>query len=247
MTDFDDDGGARVVAVFTHPDDAEIGAGATLAKWTADGREVTLVVVSDGEKGSQDPSRDRDELVRLRKEEVRAGAARLGVRDVEFLDVVDGEVENTPELRAAIALIVRRVRPRTVVCPDPTAWFFGDPNDTDHRAYFNHRDHRMTGEAVLDAVAPGAGNPHFFPEQLAEGLRPWDVPEVWLGPTLEANHVEDVTGFVQAKLEALACHASQLVEDQLKWFEDWIPADAAEEGKKIGAEAGESFRVLRFV
>lgn len=227
----------RVLAVFTHPDDAEIGAGATLAKWAAGGRDVTLVVVSDGAKGSQDPSRDRDALVRVRRDEVRAGAARLGVSAVEFLDVVDGEVENTPELRADLVRVIRRVRPRIVVAPDPTAWFFGNQ-------YYNHRDHRMTGEAVLDAVAPGAGNPHFYSEQLAEGLQPWDVPEVWLGPTMEPNHVEDVSGFVETKLSALGCHTSQLAEDQLKFFEQWIPAEAAEQGKKIGAEAGESFRVL---
>src|SRR5205823_8453535 len=129
-----DRGPERVLAVFTHPDDAEIGAGATLAKWAAGGRDVTLVVVSDGAKGSQDPSRDREGLVRLRRDETRAGAARLGVAGVEFLDVVDGEVENTPELRADLARVIRRVRPRIVVAPDPTAWFFGNE-------YYNHRDH----------------------------------------------------------------------------------------------------------
>ena len=227
----------RVLAVFTHPDDAEIGAGATLAKWAASGRDITLVVVSDGRRGSQDPARGGDELVRLRREEARAGAQRLGAVAVEFLDRVDGEVENDLALRADIARIVRRVRPRIVVTPDPTSWFFGNQ-------YYNHRDHRMTGEAVLDAVSPGAGNPHFFPEQLEGGLEVWNVPEVWLGPSVDPNHVEDVTGFVQTKIEALECHASQLADDQLGFFKEWIPTEAAEEGKKIGSEAGESFRVL---
>ena len=244
----EDDGGDRVLAIFTHPDDAEIGVGGTLAKWAAAGRAITLVVVSDGRKGSQDPGRDGDELVRLRKQEARAAAAVLGVSNLEFLDRIDGEVENDAALRADIARIVRRVRPRTVVAPDPTSWFFTNTEDpSDHRAYYNHRDHRMTGEAVLDAVSPGAGNPHFFPEQLAEGLQPWDVPEVWLGPTVEPNHVEDVSGFIQSKIESVECHASQLEDEQLGFFKEWIPAEAAAEGKKINAEAGESFRVLRFV
>lgn len=226
-----------VLAVYTHPDDCEISCGATLAKWAANGREIHLLVLTDGEKGSQDPARDRDALVATRRDEQRAGAARMGLAGVEFLDYVDGELENTPAVRTDIARLIRRLRPRAVVCPDPTAWFFGNQ-------YYNHRDHRMTGQATLDAIAPGAGNPHFFPEQLAEGLGPWDVPEVWLTPTLEPNHVEDVTGFLEAKLEALAKHESQLADNQLDFFERWIPVEAEEAGRKVGVTHGESFRVL---
>lgn len=226
-----------VLAVFTHPDDCEIACGATLARWAAAGAEVVVVVVSDGEKGSQDPAEDRRALVATRHEEARAAAAAMGAREVRFLDVVDGEVENTPALRAELVRTVREVRPARVLCPDPTAWFFGT-------GYYNHRDHRATGEAVLDAVSPAAGNPHFFPEQLADGLGVWKVRDVWLAPTLEPNHVEDVTGFVETKLAALACHASQLASDQLGFFREWIGREAAEAGARIGAEHGESFRVL---
>ena len=66
---------------------------------------------------------------------------------------------------------IRSVRPDVVCCPDPTAVFFGD-------AYVNHRDHRVTGWATLDAVAPAAGNPHYFPELTAEGLEVHQVQRV---------------------------------------------------------------------
>src|SRR5207249_9335098 len=106
--------------------------------------------------------------------------------DAEFFDFKDGELENTHDVRSQIARVIRRIRPGIVVCPDPTLWFYGV-------VYYNHADHRVAGIATLDAIAPGAGNPHFFPEQLGEGLGVWDVPEVWMAPTVEPNHREDVT------------------------------------------------------
>ena len=226
------------LAVFAHPDDPEIAAGATLAKWANEGREVTILILTNGDKGSQDPSQDCAELVRLREKEQRVAAARLGASDVEFLGFVDGELENTKELRARIVRVIRRLRPEIVVCPDPTAWFY-------ENVYYNHSDHRTTGAATLDAVSPGAGNPHFFPDQLADGLSVWDVPQVWLAFPLEPNRVEDVTGFVETKLAAVEEHASQLADDQLAFFREWIPGQAKELGRRIGTEHGESFRVLQ--
>jgi len=234
-----------VLAVYTHPDDCEISCGATLAKWSAEGRRIVVAVVTDGRRGSQDPEEDVEALIQTRRGEQRAGAKVLGASDVRFLDHRDGELENTQEVRADLARLIRQVRPRILVAPDPSIWFFSDPRDPTQHAYFNHRDHRMTGEAVLDAAAPGAGNPHFFPEQLAEGLQPWDVPEAWLAPTTEPNHTEDVSGFVETKIAALREHRSQLTDDQLAIFEEWIPTWARLQGKEIGAEAGEGFRVLR--
>jgi LmbE family N-acetylglucosaminyl deacetylase len=231
--------GEPVLAVFAHPDDPEIAAGGTLAKWAAAGRRVTLLLLTDGEKGSQDPAEDLGRLVALRREEQRNAAGRLGPGvDVDFFDLKDGELENTYDVRSQIARVIRRVRPEIVVCPDPTLWFYGD-------AYYNHADHRAAGIATLDAIAPGAGNPHFFPEQLGEGLQVWDVPEVWMAPTVEANHREDVTGFIETKIAALEEHGSQLGEDQLEFFRTWIPGQAEEDGRKIGVRHAEAFRVLR--
>jgi hypothetical protein len=72
---------------------------------------------------------------------------------------------------------VRELRPEIVLCPDPTAVFFGD-------GYFNHHDHRVTGWATLDAIAPAAGNPHYFPEHLRDGLEVHQVSSVYLSGTL---------------------------------------------------------------
>jgi LmbE family N-acetylglucosaminyl deacetylase len=200
-------------------------------------------VLTDGRRGSQDPGEDVEALILTRRREQDAGAALLGASEVRFLDYRDGELENTPDVRRDVVRVIRELHPAVVLTVDPTAWFFGDEKN----AYYNHRDHRMTGEIVLDAVAPAAGNPHFFPEHLAEGLKVWDVPEVWLAHTLEPNHTEDITGYVETKMAALEQHRSQLTDDQLAFFKQWMPVAAADAGKKIGVEAGEDYRVLRFV
>jgi LmbE family N-acetylglucosaminyl deacetylase len=225
-----------VLAVFAHPDDAEICAGGTLAKWAARGREIHLLVLTNGDRGSADPFRDRAELAATRRAETLAAAEVLGLARAHVLDIHDGELENTTEVRGTVVRWIRLVRAETVLTCDPTAWFFRD-------RYYNHSDHRRAGEIALDAVFPGAGNPHYFPEHLAEGLDVRQVHDVWLGWTNEPNHVEDVTGYFATAMAALAEHRSQ-VEDGIAYFQQELEREAREAGAEIGAEHGERFRVL---
>jgi LmbE family N-acetylglucosaminyl deacetylase len=225
-----------VLAVFAHPDDAEIACGGTLAKWAAAGRAVHLLVLTNGDRGSADATVDRAEIARVRAEETVEAARVLGASSAIVLDTSDGELENTHAVRAAVVRAIRELRPTTVVSCDPTAWFF-------ENRYYNHRDHRTAGEIALDAVFPGAGNPHFFAEQLDEGLAPWSVLDVRLAWTLEPNHHEDVTGHLDVKLRALAEHRSQ-VEEGIAFFDEWLPREAREAGERIGVEHAEGFRVL---
>jgi LmbE family N-acetylglucosaminyl deacetylase len=225
-----------VLAVFAHPDDAEICAGGTLAKWAAGGREVHLLVLTNGDRGSSDPWVDRVELAATRRAETEAAARILGLTSVQVLDVHDGELENTTETREAVIRRIRVVRAETVLSCDPSAWFFED-------RYYNHSDHRRAGEIALDAVFPGAGNPHYFAEHIAEGLDVREVHDVWLGWTNEPNHHEDVSGHFGAMMQALAAHASQ-VEDGIRFFEEMLEREAREAGAKIGVEHAESYRLL---
>ncbi len=225
-----------VLAVFAHPDDAEICAGGTLAKWAATGREVHLLVLTNGDRGSADPYRDREELAATRREETRAAARVLGLASAHVLDIHDGELENTTAVREIVVRRIRIVRAETVITCDPTAWFFGE-------RYYNHSDHRKAGEIALDAVFPGAGNPHYFPEHLAEGLDVREVQDVWLGWTNEPNHVEDVSAHFATAMAALAEHRSQ-VEDGIRYFQEELEREAREAGAEIGVALGERFRVL---
>lgn len=224
-----------VLASFAHPDDAEIAAGGTLARWAASGREVHLLVLTNGDRGSDDPGQDRADLARTRRVEQKAAAASLGLTGFRILPHPDGELANTAEVRGEIVGAIRRIRPSVVVTPDPSVWFLED-------RYVNHADHRTAGAATVDAVFPAAGNPHFFPEQLGEGLSTWRVPLVYLAWTDRPNTYEDVSGFMDRKLAAVAVHRSQV--SMLGYFDRWIPEDAVACGRSIGVEHAEAFRVL---
>ena len=150
----------------------------------------------------------------------------------------DGELANDELVRGEVVRAIRDLRPETVVACDPTAWFFED-------VYYNHADHRTAGAITLDAVFPGAGNPHFFAEHIAGGLEAWQVHDVWIAWTQGPNHREDVTGFMERKIAALREHRSQVEGGMLGYFEDWLQRDAEEEGRRIGAKHAESFRVLK--
>lgn len=226
-----------VLAVFAHPDDAEISSGGVMAKWCAAGREVHLLVLTNGDRGSDDPARDRAELAVTRRGETEAAAGVLGLASARVLDTPDGELANTAQVRAEVVRAARELKAETVLSCDPTAWFF-------ENRYYNHSDHRTAGVIALDSVFPGAGNPHYFAEHLSEGLEVWSISDVWLGWTNEPNHHEDITGFLPVKLAALAEHRSQVEGDGIAFFDEWLPKEAEEAGRLIGVEHAESFRVL---
>ena len=225
-----------VLAIFAHPDDAEICAGGALAKWAATGREVHLLILTNGDRGSGDPRASRGELAATRRRETEEAAEVLGLASARVLSTHDGELENTSILREAVTRRIREVRAETAVSCDPTAVFF-------ENRYYNHSDHRTAGWIALDSCFPGSGNPHFFSEQLGEGLKTQDVFDVWLGWSNEPNRTEDVTGFFDVKIQALARHASQLTEG-IRFFDEFLRKDAVRAGETIGVEHAEEFRVL---
>jgi len=224
----------RALAVYAHPDDPEVSCGGTLARWAVAGAEVHVVIATLGEKGSPDPGTDPDELARLRAAEVAAAAEALGVVGVEQLGHPDGELDRAPGLRAEVVAAVRRVRPDVVVCPDPTATFFGD-------GYVSHVDHRAIGWACLDAVAPMSPLPLYFPE----AGPPHAVETALLSGTLEPDVWVDVEDALEAKAAAMRCHRSQLggVGAEL---DDLVRARAQDEGRPAGLAAAEAYRRLRF-
>src|SRR5947209_15081100 len=98
----------RVMVITAHPDDSEFGAGGTVARLAKDGREVTYVIATNGNKGSGDRSMTPDRLATIRAEEQRNAARALGVARVEFLGYPDCELEDTRDLRRDITREIRR-------------------------------------------------------------------------------------------------------------------------------------------
>jgi LmbE family N-acetylglucosaminyl deacetylase len=231
---------ARALAVYAHPDDPEISCGGTLARWSASGADVRLLLLTRGEKGSSDPAAEPRALAAQRADEVAAAARVLGLAGHEQLDVADGELDNTATLRARVVETVRRVRPDVVVCPDPTAVFFGD-------TYFNHHDHRVAGWMTLDAVSPAAGSPLYFPEAGPAHA----VELVLLSGTLEPNVWVDVEATLDTKIQALLCHRSQLRAAAFgheggtaEWLGGVLRQRAEEAGGQAGVRYAEGFRRL---
>ena len=186
----------RALAVGAHPDDAEFGAGATLAKWAAAGAHVNIMVLTDGSKGSWDPSVKPADLKLTRAKEQVEAARRLGAAGVVNLGFADGELEYSMELRAQVCEQIRLQRPQAVLTHDP--W----------RPYLWHPDHRVTGWAVVDGIV-AARDPLFFPEQLKRGLQPHRPRVLLLWAADQPDHWEDATGFTERKTEALLAHSSQ--------------------------------------
>jgi LmbE family N-acetylglucosaminyl deacetylase len=224
----------RVLAIYAHPDDPEISAGGTLARWADGGAVVHVVVTTRGDKGTNDPDADLEALTRLRIEETAAAAKVLGVAQTHHLDHADGELPDDRALRLELVRLIRTIRPDAVCCPDPTSVFFAD-------SYINHRDHRVTGWATLDAVAPASGNPHYFPELAAEGLTTHQVRTLYLSGTFEPNVWIDIETTLERKIEALFRHASQLVETG-DWFRDFLRQTAIDAGRVAGVQYAEAFR-----
>lgn len=223
----------RVLAVYAHPADADVSCGGSLARWASSGAEVHLLVCTRGDKGTTDPGTDPRTLAERRETETAAAAAALGVTAWHGLGHLDGEIEDDRSLRGELVAWVRRTRPDTVCCPDPTAVLFGDH-------YVNHRDHRVVGAATLDAVAPAAARPLYFPELGT----PHQVTQLLLSGTLEPTVWVDVTDSIEAKLQAVTRHRSQL-DGADGWAVDAVRRRAEEDGRRAGVHCAESFRLVR--
>jgi len=209
----------RALVIMAHPDDAEFTASGTIARWVQQGAEVVYAICTDGERGCNEPDCNPFELGHLRKEEQRRACQVLGVKEVIFLGYPDGTLQHTLLLRRDLTRLIRRHRPDTVLCGDPTVRFA-------RGVYLNHPDHRAAADAALDAVFPSAGSYWIFPELLDQGLKPHDVDQVFLSVPLEPNHWVDISETLDLKIKALRCHQSQIkdsgdLEERIRQWAEW--------------------------
>lgn len=227
----------RALVVTAHPDDVDFGAAGTVATLTDAGVRVTYCLVTDGDAGGSDRSVSRHDMAMLRRREQTDAARFVGVTDLVFLGHGDGRVMPTLQLRADISTVIRRVRPRVVICQSPE-------RNLD-RIYASHPDHLAAGEAALCAVYPDARNPFAFPELFEEALEPWSVDEVWIMAGLSGPHAVDVTAAVDRKIAALLSHISQHAdaESTEQMVRDWMLNAAKQFGFPDGTSA-ETFRVV---
>ena len=222
----------RALAIYAHPDDPDVSCGGTLAAWASQGAEIHVAICTAGDKGTSDPAISPVELAKRRAAELAEAAKVLGLAAQHTLGYSDGELPPENDLCGELVALVRTIRPVTVLCPDPTAVFFGEE-------YFNHRDHRAVGFAALDAVCPAAALPLYFP-----GAGPaHQVETALMSGTLEPTVWVDVTTTIDQKLAAVSSHVSQFT-DEGEWARRAVRLRAAEDGKRAGVAYAEGFRRL---
>ena len=202
--------GKTVLVVGAHPDDNDLGAGATVAKAARQNAEVLYLIATTGQRGSSDETMTPERLSDTRKKEQKNAASVLGVREVHFLDYVDGELIPDLRLKEQVVKYIRRYRPDIVFTMDPSFFYFKN------LGFVNHSDHRAIGEATLDACYPLARDLLSFPEHVKIGLNPHKVKELLLHSFVpeNANFYVDVTDTFDIKIKALSLHKSQVSDIQ---------------------------------
>lgn len=226
----------RALCVVAHPDDMEFGAAAAVAGWTQQGKTVVYCMVTSGEAGidSMQPA----DCGPVREREQIESARVVGVDVVDFLRLPDGVLEYGVPLRRAIAASVRQYRPEIVITNNFRESWGGSA--------LNQADHIATGKATLDAVRDAA-NRWIFPEQLQDGIEPWDgVKEVWAAGSPQSRHGIDITETFGAGVLSLQAHRAYI--EGLGW-EHFDPAafldgTSRAAGARMGVTHATSFEVF---
>jgi LmbE family N-acetylglucosaminyl deacetylase len=224
---------SRYLFIGPHPDDIEIGCGATAAKLSAEGKQVTFLILTDGRYGDGFSNGVKgDALVSLRKEESAASAAKLGVKDVRFLDLCDGGFYEYEDMIKGIAKIIGECRPDLVFAPDP------------YTGRECHIDHLNTGRAAAHAAYMGP-----YPGIMERyGSSAADVKGIAFYMTARPNRYVKVTKdmFVQQNEAVFGCHTSQFPEgsSEAKQLQMYLKLRSADFGLRNMCRHAEGFRVL---
>lgn len=184
----------RYLFIGPHPDDIEIGAGATVSRLTSLGKQVSFLICTDGRFGNENTSLHGEELVQARREESIRSAAMLGVTDVRFLELSDGGFYTREELLTGIARVIGQVQPEVVFAPDPCV-------DSEC-----HMDHLNVGQAVrnLACFAPYSGIMAGYGAESAQ------VKALAYYMTARPNRFVSTRGHVEKQLSAIfSCHLTQ--------------------------------------
>jgi LmbE family N-acetylglucosaminyl deacetylase len=218
----------RVLAVVAHPDDAEYLCAGTLARAKADGADIGICVLCQGDRGQ--PDVPLENLAQVRRQETEAAASVVGAR-VMFGEISDGHLQDVPEQRKVVIDLYRQFRPSLVLA---------------HAANDYHSDHRAAS-ALAEAASwycTSAGHE-------SESAVMEKQPTVWWMDTINMMGFEpgffiDVSERLAMKRQMLRCHTSQLLRGSDGDFcplEAQMLRQAETRGAQAGVQAAEAFRL----
>jgi LmbE family N-acetylglucosaminyl deacetylase len=220
-------GTLKLLAVFPHPDDESLGLGSTLARYAAEGVETSLVCATRGERGwyeSEGPDPGFEGVARIREAELRCAAEHLGLREVCFLNYIDGDVDqaDAKEIISKIVTQIRRLKPQVVVTFSPDG-AYGHP---DHiaLAQFTHAALVCAADASFEDEEP----PHCVSKlyYMVDSVDVVNIAnEAFGGISMDVDGVTrhhvgwpdwqittwlDNTSYMHKVRDAIRCHKSQL-------------------------------------
>lgn len=223
----------RYLFIGPHPDDIEIGVGATVAKLVAEGKTVCFLICIDGRFGTTNAPEGLcgQALIERRKEEALKSAAVLGVQDVSFLELCDGGFYEQEALVKGIARVVGEFQPDVIFAPDPCV------------SSECHVDHLNVGNAArqIACFAPYKG---IMAEYEADKA---PVQALAYYMTAKPNRYVGTRGYLKKQLEAIfTCHTSQFPEgcEEAKSIELYLKLRALDNGLRSFKGCAEGFRVL---
>jgi N-acetylglucosamine malate deacetylase 1 len=218
----------RVLVVAPHPDDEVLGVGGTIAKYSAQGDEVFVLMVS----GHLPPLYSREAYEETVSEAYSAFSV-LGVKRSEFLEIPATMIGDQPlhEVNGRISKVVSDFNPHIVLCPYPD----------------RHVDHRLVFDSVMVATRPvGVGRDIEIVaayETLSETH--WNAPHI--EPNFTPNWVVDISGYIDTKLAALKCYKSQISAFPGPRSIEAVEALAKFRGTQAGFGHGEGFHIVRMI
>ena len=226
----------RAMAITPHPDDCEGGCGGTLAKWVKEfGTVASVVMCTNGNKGTGDREMTSERLAATRVVEQRNASDIVGVTDVVFLAHPDGGLEDTELFRSQVTREIRRFKPDVSLAVDPY-------RTTSH----THRDHRKSGQVAIDAAFTYAWSYQHFPEQITdEGLEPHQVEQALLWGGEDPDVFVDIGSYLDVKVDSLGAHASQMSSDREVRLQR-VTNNSGRHKEATGLDHAEGFRRITF-
>lgn len=225
-----------ILCIQPHPDDNEIGAGATIAKLAAKGCHITYLTVTNGNMGSMDPVEKPLEITAKRRKEAMEAAALLGVSDCIFLEYDDGSFMDEKKLCKDITAVIRKVRSEMIITVDPFL------------PYEVHPDHLSVGMAAAQACL-FSQFPHFDTKGCGgmtggEEAISFDVRGIAFYSTAYPNTFINVDETWKMKIKAIDAHKSQFDPASLEALKFYFDYKARSYAVGFGFERAEAFKVL---